>query len=259
MLSVVLRALSGRDDGGPIGTLVGLMSDSKRHRCWLSQRRGTLHRHFRRGHVTTITLACSVTHDMILRYLAPIPIRTSTAACSRSRYLLSNARNMTSASTDQHASRLYDDKPAFIYGTAWKKDQTKGLVKEALAQGFRRVDTAAQPRHYQEPLVGEALREAFAEGTLERDELYVCRVEIESLDTHASQLQTKYTTPAGQDLSNMPYDPDAPLDTQIHTSVASSLKNLRYNDSDNVSYVDCLLLHSPLPTIDQTLQAWKLL
>jgi len=48
MLSVVLRALSGRDDGGPIGTLVGLMSDSKRHRR-LSQRRGTLHRHFRRG------------------------------------------------------------------------------------------------------------------------------------------------------------------------------------------------------------------
>jgi len=57
----------------------------------------------------------------------------------------------------------------------------------------------------------------------------------------------------------MPYDPESPLDTQIHTSVASSLKNLRYNDADNASYVDCLLLHSPLPTINQTLQAWKLL
>jgi len=173
VLSVVLRALSGRDDRGPIGTLVGLMSDSKRHRCWLSQRRGTLHRHFRRGHIITIPLACSVTHDMILRYLSPIPIRNLTAACPRSRYLSPNARNMASASTDQKASRLYDDKPAFIYGTAWKKDQTKRLVKEALAQGFRRVDTAAQPRHYQEPLVGEALREAFAEGTLERKQLYV--------------------------------------------------------------------------------------
>ncbi|KAI4660859.1 uncharacterized protein J4E79_005427 [Alternaria viburni] len=151
---------------------------------------------------------------------------------------------MASTSTNQKASRLYDGKPAFIYGTAWKKDQTKRLVKEALAQGFRRVDTAAQPRHYQEPLVGEALREAFSEGLLGRDQLY---------------LQTKYTTPAGQDLTNMPYDPDAPLDTQIHTSVASSLRNLRYNESDDESYVDCLLLHSPLPTIDQTLQAWKLL
>jgi diketogulonate reductase-like aldo/keto reductase len=80
---------------------------------------------------------------------------------------------MASASANQSVSRLYDDQPTFIYGTAWKKDQTKRLVKEALAQGFRRIDTAAQPRHYQEPLVGEALREAFSEGILEREELYV--------------------------------------------------------------------------------------
>jgi diketogulonate reductase-like aldo/keto reductase len=75
--------------------------------------------------------------------------------------------------TNQRFSRLYDDKPAFIYGTAWKKDQTKRLVKEALTQGFRRVDTAAQPRHYQEALVGKALREAYAEGMLTREQLYV--------------------------------------------------------------------------------------
>jgi diketogulonate reductase-like aldo/keto reductase len=75
--------------------------------------------------------------------------------------------------TNQHVSRLYDDQPAFIYGTAWKKDQTKILVKEALSQGFRRVDTAAQPRHYQEASVGEALREAFNEGVLTREQLYV--------------------------------------------------------------------------------------
>ncbi|CAG5140307.1 uncharacterized protein ALTATR162_LOCUS682 [Alternaria atra] len=152
---------------------------------------------------------------------------------------------MASASTTQSMSRLDDDQPAFIYGTAWKKDQTKRLVKEALAKGFRRVDTAAQPRHYQESLVGEALREAIEDGILERRELY---------------LQTKYTTPAGQDLNNMPYDPEAPLDTQIHISVASSLNNLRHDGhSESGSYIDCLLLHSPLPTIDQTLQAWRLL
>jgi diketogulonate reductase-like aldo/keto reductase len=81
---------------------------------------------------------------------------------------------MASASTTQSMSRLDDDQPAFIYGTAWKKDQTKRLVKEALAKGFRRVDTAAQPRHYQESLVGEALREAIEDGILERRELYVC-------------------------------------------------------------------------------------
>jgi diketogulonate reductase-like aldo/keto reductase len=61
-------------------------------------------------------------------------------------------------------------------------------------------------------------------------------------------------------VNNMPYDPAAPLDSQIHTSVASSLKNLRHGEEPtDGSYVDCLLLHSPLPTVEQTLQAWKLL
>ncbi|KAH8636299.1 aldo-keto reductase-like protein [Alternaria alternata] len=78
-----------------------------------------------------------------------------------------------STSISQRKSRLFDEKPAFIYGTAWKKSQTKRLIKEALAHGFRRVDTAAQPRHYQEPLVGDALREAFEEGLVKREEIYV--------------------------------------------------------------------------------------
>ncbi|KAF2624622.1 aldo-keto reductase-like protein [Macroventuria anomochaeta] len=151
---------------------------------------------------------------------------------------------MASASPFNSHSRLADDKPAFTYGTAWKKDQTKVLVKDAIKQGFRRVDTAAQPKHYQEHLVGEALREAYSEGTVSREGVYV---------------QTKYTTPAGQDLNKMPYDPNAPLGTQIHTSVASSLKNLRPTQAEEGSYLDCLLLHSPLPTLEQTLQAWRLL
>ncbi|KAF9698020.1 hypothetical protein EKO04_004500 [Ascochyta lentis] len=152
---------------------------------------------------------------------------------------------MASASPFNSHSRLSDEDPAFTYGTAWKKDQTKVLVKEALKQGFRRVDTAAQPKHYQEGLVGEALREAYSEGTVSRETIYV---------------QTKYTTPAGQDLNNMPYDPSAPLENQLHTSVASSLRNLRpTHDSEDGSYINCLLLHSPLPTLDETLQAWRLL
>jgi diketogulonate reductase-like aldo/keto reductase len=73
-------------------------------------------------------------------------------------------------------------------------------------------------------------------------------------------VQTKYTAPAGHDLNNMPYNASAPLETQIQTSVASSLANLRHQDEpEEGSYVDCLLLHSPLPTVEQTLQAWTLL
>lgn len=61
----------------------------------------------------------------------------------------------------------------FIYGTAWKKDQTKELVKEALAAGFRCFDTAAQLKHYREESVGEALREAISEGIVKREQIYV--------------------------------------------------------------------------------------
>jgi diketogulonate reductase-like aldo/keto reductase len=82
-------------------------------------------------------------------------------------------RAMASSASGLGTSRLHDDRPVFIYGTAWKEDQTKRLVKEALMAGFRRVDTAAQPRHYQEHLVGEALREAYSEGIVKRDDIYV--------------------------------------------------------------------------------------
>ncbi|KAF2027156.1 aldo-keto reductase-like protein [Setomelanomma holmii] len=151
---------------------------------------------------------------------------------------------MANSTSIQSISRMQDAQPPFIYGTAWKKDQTKRLVKEALVAGFRHVDTAAQPRHYQEHFVGEALREAYAEGIVKREDIY---------------LQTKYTTPAGQDVSNMPYNPSAPLEEQIKTSVASSMSNLRHKRNPKECYVDCLLLHSPLPAIEQTLEAWKLL
>lgn len=58
----------------------------------------------------------------------------------------------------------------------------------------------------------------------------------------------------------MPYHPLDSLDVQIHTSVASSLLNLAPEEgSKDGSYVDCLLLHSPLPTIEQTIEAWQLL
>ena len=63
--------------------------------------------------------------------------------------------------------------PKLIYGTAWKKDQTRVLVKQALLAGFRGVDTAAQPKHYQEDLVGEGIRDAIEEGGIRREDLHV--------------------------------------------------------------------------------------
>jgi diketogulonate reductase-like aldo/keto reductase len=38
--------------------------------------------------------------------------------------------------------------PRFIYGTAWKEDRTESLVRLALENGFRAIDTANQRKHY---------------------------------------------------------------------------------------------------------------
>lgn len=63
--------------------------------------------------------------------------------------------------------------PAFVYGTAWKKERSADLVYQALVAGFRGIDTAAQPRHYREELVAEGLKRAIADGVVKREEVYV--------------------------------------------------------------------------------------
>jgi diketogulonate reductase-like aldo/keto reductase len=125
--------------------------------------------------------------------------------------------------------------PGIIYGTAWKTSDTERLVTLAIRQGFRGIDTACQPKHYNEAGVGAALATCVA-GGLSRADVY---------------LQTKFTTVSGQDPRRIPYDPKAPLADQVAQSFAASLRNLQ------TDYLDCLVLHSPLPTAEQTLQVWR--
>lgn len=135
--------------------------------------------------------------------------------------------------------------PAFLYGTAWKKEKTADLVYQAICSGFKGIDTAAQPKHYREDLVGEGMRRALTENRISRGDLYI---------------QTKFTSVNGQDPSKMPYNPTASISEQVHTSVRSSLKNMRPSaeeSSSEFTYLDCLVLHSPLPTMAQTLEAWR--
>jgi diketogulonate reductase-like aldo/keto reductase len=124
--------------------------------------------------------------------------------------------------------------PIQIYGTAWKKERTADLVVEALSKGFRGVDTACQPRHYNEPLVGEGI----SRSGIKRSELFI---------------QTKFTPFGGQDTDNCPYNPSHSLEDQIKTSLSVSLQNLK------TDYLDSLVLHSPLKTLEETLQAWNVL
>lgn len=80
--------------------------------------------------------------------------------------------------------------PSFLYGTAWKKDRTTDLVHQAIGSGFRAVDTAGQPKHYREDLVGEAIRRAIGDGIVRREDLYVCwrTLRIVLSDRNAKQL-----------------------------------------------------------------------
>ncbi|KAJ1304263.1 hypothetical protein OPQ81_005423 [Rhizoctonia solani] len=129
--------------------------------------------------------------------------------------------------------------PKIIYGTAWKKDQTKALVIQAILQGFRGIDTACQPKHYREDLVGEALSELYEQSRVSREDVFI---------------QTKYTPIGGHDRSQpIPYDPSTPIPTQIRTSFQKSLANLR------TTWLDSYLLHSPLDTPARTEEAWNTL
>ncbi|MBF0366939.1 MAG: aldo/keto reductase [Oligoflexia bacterium] len=127
--------------------------------------------------------------------------------------------------------------PPLLYGTAWKKDLTCDLVIKAIEHGFQGIDTACQPRHYHEAGVGEALEFLRLKG-IQREDLFI---------------QTKYTPVAGQDLANLPYDRDSSLTEQVMTSIRVSLKNLK------TSYVDALILHSPLSTHQETMEVWRVM
>jgi diketogulonate reductase-like aldo/keto reductase len=54
----------------------------------------------------------------------------------------------------------------------------------------------------------------------------------------------------------MPYDPHLSIADQVHASVTSSLANLSTGD---ITYLDCVLMHSPLPKLEGTAIAWTTL
>ena len=125
--------------------------------------------------------------------------------------------------------------PHIIYGTAWKKDQTARLVELAITTGFRGIDTACQPKHYNEAGVGEGLA-ACLNTSLSRADIY---------------LQTKFTSLSGQDPKRIPYDRYAAMAEQVAESFEASLRNLRTN------YIDCLVMHSPEDEFEQTMEVWR--
>jgi diketogulonate reductase-like aldo/keto reductase len=124
--------------------------------------------------------------------------------------------------------------PRFLYGTAWKENETQRLTELALRQGFRGIDTANQRRHYYEAAVGKAIKAAIASRLVVRDDLF---------------LQTKFTFRSGQD-HRLPYDPAASIATQVEQSFASSLEHL------GTAYIDSYVLHGPTQRIGLAPDDW---
>jgi diketogulonate reductase-like aldo/keto reductase len=125
--------------------------------------------------------------------------------------------------------------PRFLYGTAWKEEQTKRLTELAVGQGFRGIDTANQRRHYHEAAVGQAIATAMAAGQVTRNDLF---------------LQTKFTFRTGQD-HRLPYDPKAPIRQQVEQSFASSLEHL------GTKIIDSYLLHGPTQRSGLATDDWE--
>ncbi|HHF7355888.1 TPA: aldo/keto reductase family protein [Legionella anisa] len=128
--------------------------------------------------------------------------------------------------------------PPILYGTAWKEDDTKRLVLQALNSGFRGIDTANQRRHYFEEAVGDAIDQFLTTSQKTRSDLF---------------LQTKFTSVHGQD-HRKPYDEFDSLTNQVKQSFASSLEHLQ------TDYIDAYILHGPSLShgiIDADLEIWQ--
>ena len=125
--------------------------------------------------------------------------------------------------------------PKFIYGTAWKEDDTHRLTSLAIQSGFRGIDTANQRKHYVEADVGEAIQRQIDVGLITRDELFI---------------QTKFTHLGGQD-HRLPYDAKAPIYDQVEQSFARSLDHLR------IKVIDSYVLHGPSMRHGLSDQDWK--
>jgi len=122
-----------------------------------------------------------------------------------------------------------------IYGTAWKKENTTTLVEEALFCGFKAIDTACQPKHYREDLVGIGLENAIKKG-IKREDIFI---------------QTKFTPINGQDINNMPYLQSDDILSQIEKSFFTSKKNLK------VDFIDSYLIHSPFAPIEDLIKVYR--
>mmetsp|Transcript_3134 Transcript_3134/g.4505 ORF Transcript_3134/g.4505 Transcript_3134/m.4505 type:complete len:398 (+) Transcript_3134:665-1858(+) len=131
--------------------------------------------------------------------------------------------------------------PGMLFGTAWKKDATYDQTIRALEMGYRGIDSANQPLHYNEPATGRAVGDFMKTHSIARGALF---------------LQSKFTHVAHHGTGQPPYDVDSNVREQVRQSFQSSL------DHFSTDFLDAYLVHGPstdgeLGSVD--LEAWRAL
>ena len=131
--------------------------------------------------------------------------------------------------------RHWGNRLPLFYGSAWKEDQTATNVVDAVLAGFRGVDTACQPQHYREDLVGEALRTLAAKHGIGREAVWLQT----SSRPRCTREKTCRTTPRRR--------------CQTRSRRAS---RCRSRISRSLPSTPCCC-HGPLETHERTMEAWR--
>jgi diketogulonate reductase-like aldo/keto reductase len=80
-----------------------------------------------------------------------------------------------------------------IFNTAEWQEETKDLVYQAIKVGFRNFENGNHPSNYCEDLVGEGIRKAISEDTIDRSEIFVsllCSFQVFNIQQSPIQLSS---------------------------------------------------------------------
>lgn len=128
--------------------------------------------------------------------------------------------------------------PLLIYQTSMMGKDTRVVVQRAVKSGYRGIDTALQPKFYNESEVGVALQLLFKEKIVNRKDLFII---------------SKYVPIGGHDPHRVPYNRNLSLSRQVSESFQQTLHNLQ------TDFVDLYIFHSPLQSFNSTMVVWRAL
>ena len=134
-------------------------------------------------------------------------------------------------------SRCSDQTPPHLWD-GLEEGSNSGIGVRSRQDGLSVHRHGCQPKHYNEPGVGDGWTAAAQELGLTRQDLW---------------LQTKFTPIGGQDPERIPYDKDKPIDQQAEESLQVSLKNLK------TDYLDSWVLHSSPGSFEDLMKVWRVM